>query len=57
MNDHQPAPGFEFDADAETAPATSDGVAPVEAATKLHEPDFSRLHLARAALDRAFSRS
>ena len=56
MNDHQPAPNLDSDTDADKAPATRDHEASVGAAANLHEPDFSRLHLARAALDRAFPR-
>ena len=54
LNDHQPAPKFDLDADAEKAPTDSE--ASTGAPMVLLEPDFSLLQMARATLDRAFPR-
>ena len=54
LSDHQPANNFDLDSDAKKAPANNDCDASKEVATDLLEPDFSRLRMARATLDRAF---
>ncbi|HUE46501.1 MAG TPA: hypothetical protein VMO81_09640 [Aestuariivirgaceae bacterium] len=49
MSDHQPEHHFD-----EGEQAQPDAQASQGAATDPHEPDFSRLRLARASLDNAF---
>ena len=56
LSDHQPANNFDLDSDAEKALEKNDREASKGAATDLLEPDFSRLRMARATLDRAFPR-
>jgi hypothetical protein len=55
MSDHQPASNPEPGRDADRAPAESGCEASQGAPTDLHELDFSRLRMARASLDGAFS--
>ena len=54
MSDHQPANGSDHDGDATMAPAEGDRDRPQETVGDPHEPDFSRLRMARASLDAAF---
>ena len=52
MSDHQPEGHYE--SMGEAPPAEDNGAATPEPAADPHEPDFSRLRMARATLDAAF---
>lgn len=52
MSDHQPEGHYE--SMEEAPPSEDNGAATPEPAADPHEPDFSRLRMARASLDAAF---